>query len=280
MSLGRSLREIRLAKCFQFGQCVLLDSLALISKTLLIQHVVGLVQNKNLDTTAVQQLPPDHVHDGTGRTNNDLALKFLIAPAGIGNGSGDHKAFHVLAHLLNHTHDLTCQFATGRKDKGLRGDGRQVHAAQHVEGKGRSLASARLRLADKICGRVYEEKRESLLLDLGRLLEAHAIEALEDLRLPNRNMNQLVSLNLYGLGNAWDVQLQVLESLCGEERVVRVGLKIGKLDLDIVLGLVEAAAAGRGGCAISLSFGDLGGGLIAGDAALEGGSGVRHGGQW
>lgn len=54
-------------------QSLLLDSQALIAKSLLIQHVVGLVQHKNPKLRDIQLSAPDDVHDRTRGSNDDTS---------------------------------------------------------------------------------------------------------------------------------------------------------------------------------------------------------------
>lgn len=54
-------------------QNLLLDSQALIAKSLLIQHVVGLIQYKDLKLRDIQLSAPDDVHDRTRGSNDDTS---------------------------------------------------------------------------------------------------------------------------------------------------------------------------------------------------------------
>ena len=102
---------------------LLLDTDTLISKTLLIQHVVGLVKDKDFDLVSHQLAAFDHVHSSPGGADNDLNFKAIsIAVCDLRwNSDTRGQPFDEVSHDLNDSKDLTGQLTAWRKYKSLRG---------------------------------------------------------------------------------------------------------------------------------------------------------------
>ena len=214
-----------------------LDAETLVTQTLLVKHVVGLVNNKNLQLRGVELLALAKIHDGSRSSHDDAASNTRLARDGAGNGGLDNQVLAELTNGLNNGLDLAGKLSAGSKQKGLRlmGFG-EVDARKNGKDESGSLSSTGLRLGNHVAGRVGEHQRQALLLDLGGLLEVDGEQATVD-----------------SLG-----ETQLLEGADGVERALGVILKIAQLDLDFVLVLDQVALALLDGCLVLGGLGFFG----------------------
>lgn len=221
----------------------LLDADTLVTQTLLVKHVVGLVNNENLQLRDVKLPAFDKVHDSSRSSHDDAASNTRLARDGTGNSGLDNQILAELTDGLDDGLDLAGKLSAGSKQKGLRLVGLgQVDAGENGKDESGSLSSTGLRLGDHVAGRVGEHERKALLLDLGRFLEVDGEQTAVD-----------------SLG-----ETQLIERADGVERTFGVILKIAQLNLDFVLVLDKVALA------------LLDGGLVLGGLGLFGRRG-RHG---
>ena len=105
------------------SESLLFDPSTLISKTLLIQHIVGLVKDKNFDLVCNELAAFDHVHSSSRGTDNDLNPKTVSTAVWHLRWDCDSRCqpLDEAPHDLNNSQDLTGQLATWRKHKSLRG---------------------------------------------------------------------------------------------------------------------------------------------------------------
>jgi len=89
----------------------LLHAQCLVTKTLLVEHVVGLIEDEDFDGSRIEDSFADEILHLAGSTNdNMLADLWLVLSLGDGVGSGD---IGKLAHLLDDAHDLPSKLANG-----------------------------------------------------------------------------------------------------------------------------------------------------------------------
>lgn len=83
-----------------YGTLLPLDSLALISETLLVQHVVRLVQDKHSHLANVHLAATDQVHDCAWSTHDHMTFHTLATLRDIRNCLPCLQTVHELAHNL------------------------------------------------------------------------------------------------------------------------------------------------------------------------------------
>lgn len=156
-----------------------LSTSALLAQTLLVKHVVGLIEDEDLDALGVNKTPPQHICDGAWCANKNMRIKLLATPGRIRDDSHCLKTLHELSHVCDDAQDLTCKLSAGREYQRLRLHLREVDARQAIERECGCLSSTGLRLRNHVCGRVHEQQRQSFLLNLRWLAEVHGADALE-----------------------------------------------------------------------------------------------------
>lgn len=98
---------------------VLLDLEALLTETLLVEHVVGLIDDENLQLTGIKLAALNNVHAGARRADNDRTLDTCRSVDGARNGGLYDELRNELTNRLDDVLDLTRQLSSGCKDKGL-----------------------------------------------------------------------------------------------------------------------------------------------------------------
>ena len=88
----------------------LLDSDTLLSKTLLVKHVVRLVEHKHLDSTRIDALGLDQVERLSGCAHNQLGSN-LVSTLDLVRQRELRGHISELGHGLDHLHDLTGKLA-------------------------------------------------------------------------------------------------------------------------------------------------------------------------
>ncbi|KAI3485038.1 hypothetical protein L1887_51711 [Cichorium endivia] len=161
----RSRKEHQLAR---LGHRIL-DADRLLAERLLIQHVVRLVQHKHLDRRRLDALALDHVERLAWRAHDELRID-LLAALHLVRQTEARGHIGELGHGAHHVHDLACELTRRRKHDRLRLLECIVDAREHGEDEGGRLARAGLRLADHVLGRVLQQQRQCLFLDLAWLL--------------------------------------------------------------------------------------------------------------
>lgn len=162
-------------------QDVLLDLHALLAHALLVQHVVGLVNNEDSQLSRIKLAAADSIHDGARCADDNGASNTGRSVDSAGNGGLDNEIGNELAHGLDNVLDLTGQLSGGGQKEGL---GlvwfAVVDPRQDGNNERGGLSSTRLGLGNHVAGRVREKQRKSLLLDLGGLLEVHGEKTFVD----------------------------------------------------------------------------------------------------
>ena len=176
---------------------LLLDTNALISKAGLVQHVVGLVEDKDFNLVSHQLAAFDHVHGSSRGADNNLSLEPIsIAVCDLrGDSNSTLQTLDEVSHDLDDSEDLTGQLAAWRKYKSLRGVDHRVRIVktrQNVKNKCCCLSSARLRLSNHVDGRITKQEGKSFLLNLRRLGETHVINAFENVFIPDERIRAWV----------------------------------------------------------------------------------------
>lgn len=160
---------------------VLLDLHALLAHALLVQHVVGLVNNEDPQLSRIKLAAADGIHDSARRANNDGASNTGRSVDSTGNGGLDDEIGKELAHGLDNVLDLTGQLS-GRGQKECLGLVwfAVIDPRQNGNNERGGLSSTRLGLGNHVAGWVREKEGQSLLLDLGGLLEVHGKKTFVD----------------------------------------------------------------------------------------------------
>ena len=175
------------------GCYLLLDPNALISKAGLVQHIVGLVEDKDFNLVSHQLAAFNHIHGSSRGADNNLSLESLsIAVWDLRwDSNSTLQTLNEVSHDLDDSEDLTGQLAAWRKYKSLGSvdhSVRIVKARQYVENKSCCLSGARLRLSNHVDGRITKQEGKSFLLNLGRLGETHVINAFENIFIPDERI--------------------------------------------------------------------------------------------
>lgn len=178
-------RKLSICDGFKRTKNAPLDTNTLITQTLLVEHVIGLIKNKNLESGGNHSTFLDQIHNGTRGTNDHRGFQFRGAAVGVcRNGRTDNKPLKELSHNLNNTDDLTSQFTSRGQDQGLRrllhllrG---QVETAEDIQHEGGGLSGTRLRLSDQVLRGVVQKQREGSLLNLRWFAEVHRGQTLKD----------------------------------------------------------------------------------------------------
>lgn len=133
------------------------DPDTLLAQSLLVKHVIRLIQHKHLDPINRELLPAHQIQHGPGGADDDLSVDFLPF--------GDHVRDCELrldrcelAHSLHDRHDLSGELTGRGKTERLHFVDGHVDAREHGEDEGGGFASAGLGLADHVCRRVLEEE--------------------------------------------------------------------------------------------------------------------------
>lgn len=162
-----------------------LDTGTLVTETLLVEHVVGLVKHQDSELSRIHNPPLNHILYSAGGAHHNRAGHSRGASGTIRrNSCTNHQTVEELTHDLDDTNDLTGQLTSRGKNQGLRSLlkllGTKVETAEDIEDEGGGLASTGLRLANEVLRRVAHEQRQGAFLNLGRLAEAHVRETLGD----------------------------------------------------------------------------------------------------
>lgn len=162
----------------------------LLAQTLLVQHVVGLVQHKHFHSRRVERACFDQVKRLAWRADDKVCMHFLSTLQGIRNRV---RRLHrrEFAHGLRHIHDLTRKLTRRRQRNRLRLINTKVDAREHRQHKRRCLACAGLRLADHIARGVLQKQGERTLLDFGGLCKLHSINAFEQVGVQTKVIKRL-----------------------------------------------------------------------------------------
>lgn len=160
---------------------VLLDLHALLAHALLVQHVVGLVNNEDSQLSWIKLAAADGVHDSARRADNDGASNTGRSVDSARNGGLDDEIGKELAHGLDNVLNLTGQLSGGGQKECLRLMWFTViDPRQNGNNERGGLSSTRLGLGNHVAGWVREKEGQSLLLNLGGLLEVHGKKAFVD----------------------------------------------------------------------------------------------------
>jgi hypothetical protein len=98
-----------------------LDAHALLAHSLLVKHIIRLVQDENSDLLAVELASPDQIHGRSRRADDNLSIDGLPTLACLNwNGRGHFEALDELPHDLDHADDLTRELPSWCKHQCLR----------------------------------------------------------------------------------------------------------------------------------------------------------------
>ncbi len=154
---------------------------ALVAKTLLVEHVVRLVQDKNSQLRDIQLPATNDVHDRARRANNDASADRLATREGTRNRRGDLEVLDETANSSDDTLNLASEFSARGQNQRLGLLGLTEVDPRQYRGNERSrLASSGLRLCQHVSRGIAKHQGQRLALDLGRLQEFESQEALED----------------------------------------------------------------------------------------------------
>lgn len=163
--------------------CVPFNTHALVSETLLVQHVIGLVNNKDPKLRRVELAASDNIGDRAWRADDDVGLDGLTAGETTGYGGSDVEPFTEVSNGANYVLDLARELAAGGKSQrlGLLGLG-EIDTREASNGKSGRLSGPRLGLGEEMLRRIAEHDRDTGTLDLGWLVVAQGEKTLQDLR--------------------------------------------------------------------------------------------------
>jgi hypothetical protein len=149
-----------------------------------VEHLVGFVQDDDLDTGKPQALAPDVIEGAAGGGHHHIDTTLQLTQLGLHGGAAvdghrDHAhGLAVLVHRLGHLHG---EFARGHQDERAqpvrrgRGGGEDVQEGQR---EGRGLARARGRLAKHVAA--GQQGRDGLALNRSGLFVAECRERGDD----------------------------------------------------------------------------------------------------
>lgn len=136
----------------------LFDLHALLAHALLVQHVVGLVNNEDSQSLRIKLAAANCVHDSTRRADDNGASNTGRSVNGAGHGGLDNEIGEELAHGLDDVLDLTRQLSGGGQKECL-GLVRfaVVDPRQNGNNERGGLSSTRLGLGNHVAGRVGQK---------------------------------------------------------------------------------------------------------------------------
>ncbi len=166
------------------------DTGALNAHALLVEHVVGLIQDEDLALPDIQSSFSNHVLDGARSSDDHCRFNSTGACAGVlRNGGFDCETVDERAHDFHNSHYLAGEFSGGSEHQSLGRLGygliAEIETVEDVEHKGSGLASSRLGLTDEILRRIHQEEGQCFLLNLRWLPEVHAGDTFEDVLAPS-----------------------------------------------------------------------------------------------
>lgn len=160
---------------------LLLDSHALLTQTLLIEHVVGLVENQDAKLRHIELSARNDILDSSRSSHNDGGPDGLITNKSTRDGGGNVQVGDESSDSPDDTLNLARQLSTRGQGEGLGLLGlAEVDPRQYRGDEGGSLASARLGLGEHVSRRIAKHQRKRLALDLGGLLEIEGSETSEE----------------------------------------------------------------------------------------------------
>lgn len=137
---------------------ILFDLHALLAHALLVQHVVGLVNNEDPQLSRIKLAAANGVHDSTRRADNNGASNTGRSVDSAGHGGFDDEIGEELAHALDDVLDLTRQLSSGGQKECLRlVRFAVVNPRQNGNNERGGLSSTRLGLGNHVAGRVGEK---------------------------------------------------------------------------------------------------------------------------
>jgi hypothetical protein len=166
----------------QLGGDLLLDPKALVPESLLIQHVVSLIKDKDAELRDIQLSASNDIHHCTWSTDNDTSSDGFSARECARDRSSNLLILDKATYGVNNSFNLSRQFSARCKSKSL-GLVRfaEVNSRQYRGHKGSGFASARLRLRQHVSRRIAKHQRKRSSLYLGGLQEVKAEESLQNI---------------------------------------------------------------------------------------------------
>ena len=159
------------------------DPHTLVTKALLVQHVIGLVNNKDPELGGVELPAPDNISNRARRPDDDVCLDSLPAGEAARHSGSYVEPFTEMSDCADHVLDLARELSAGGEGQCLGLVGLiEIDARQTSDGESSSLSRSRLGLGEEVLRRVAEHDRNPGALDLGWLMIAKGEEALQDLR--------------------------------------------------------------------------------------------------
>ena len=120
---------------------LLLDANALVTKTLLVQHVVRLIEHEDFQLADIQLPTLDQVQYRPGRADHDLRLNLLPLLGHLWNGILNGERVNEASHHLHNAHDLSRQLPTRCKTQSLRRGGLGIiETREHRKNEGGGFA--------------------------------------------------------------------------------------------------------------------------------------------
>jgi len=122
------------------------------------KHLICLIETEDLCIVGAKGASVDHIKDTAGGTDDDMdtLLEFLHVLADVRTTDTSMALdVHVVAESDDDLLNLRCKFAGWGEDERLGSFDRHVQSLKNGNGKGRSLASARLGLCDHVVALDY-----------------------------------------------------------------------------------------------------------------------------
>lgn len=166
------------------------DTDALVTETLQVQHIVGLVQNKDLQLGRVQDTLLYHLlYSARSADHNRAHQARRTVRSAHRDSSTNDQIFEELTHNRNNTDNLAGELTSWSQNHGLgcvlRLLSGKIDTAQDVENKSGGLSGTGLRLANEVCRRILHQQRQGAFLDLGRFAKIHGGQPLQDAIIPS-----------------------------------------------------------------------------------------------
>lgn len=164
------------------------------------QHLIGFVEDEQLDVVGAQGAAIDHIKDAAGGTDDNMAALLenadVVADVGASNACvalGVHVVTESSDDLLN----LLSKLTSRGKDESLAVAHLHVEALKDADGKGGGLASARLSLSNRVV--VLDKGEDTALLDSRGALKTVGVDTTEQLLAKREGIERVDTLVPVGL---------------------------------------------------------------------------------
>lgn len=135
------------------------------------ENLISLIETKHAEVLCLEETLGHHVQDSTWSSDDDVWLvpeSFLLGADVRSTGGAMDDHFEMFAESLDDSLDLLGEFSGGGENQSLGLLDSWVNVVEDTNGEGSGLSGTRLGLSESIS--MFDNREDSLLLDLGRLL--------------------------------------------------------------------------------------------------------------